>query len=90
MNQLILKGITKILAITDIGNKDTVEVSSSCLSEVRYDLSTQTLGVTFEESGADYNYYFVPESVYESLVQARSVGQQFNFIVKGSYFYRRV
>ena len=75
---------TKITGITDIGDTDIVSVSSTCLSEVRYNLLTRTLEVTFEKSGASYAYYNVPESVYEDLVNAKSVGQEYVFGVRNT------
>lgn len=81
---------TYVKSVNDIGSQDIVQVASTCLSEVTYDLATKTLGVTFKESGASYNYYGVPEKVYEDLVFAGSIGQNYNFEVKGSYFYTKV
>jgi hypothetical protein len=84
---------SKILGIQDEGQTDTVQVSSSCLSEVSYNLDTRTLTVTFLESGATYEYYGIPESVYENLVQATSVGQEYVFTIRNSgygQFYNRI
>ncbi len=80
---------TKIRSVVDIGTTDIVSVSSTCLSEVRYDLATQVLSVEFKESGATYDYLGVPEAVYQDIVNAGSVGQEYNFLVKGNYFYIR-
>lgn len=85
----LIKGLsqflnTKITSITDIGDTDIVNVSSTCLDEVRYNILTKTLEVTFVKSGASYAYYNVPESVYEDLVNAQSVGQEYVFGVRNS------
>ncbi len=44
----------------------------------------------FINTFSSYNYYNVPEVVYSDLVHAGSVGQEFNFAVKGNYFYQRI
>ena len=80
---------TRITSISDVGSRDTVQVSSTCLREVRYDLNTRTLGVTFRESGATYNYFGVAESDYEAVVDALSVGGEYNNTIKGTYPYSR-
>lgn len=82
---------TKITGITDNETKDIVDVASTCLSRVEYDLQTGTLTVTFTESGATYDYYNVPESEYENLVQTiGSIGLEYNESIKGLYHYQRV
>lgn len=95
ISERLLRGIQKFLntnidTIKDEGTKDIVSVSSTCLSEVEYDLATQILTVTFVESGATYNYYGVPESDYEGLVHALSVGEEYNDRIKYDYPYVRV
>lgn len=82
---------TKITGIAGEGDVDVVDVSSTCLSVVEYDLSTSTLTVTFAESGSTYEYYNVPEAEFESLVQTiGSIGAEYNDSIKGLYHYQRV
>jgi len=89
--QLLRRGILKLLGITETGSRDVVQVSSSCLSEVAYDLATSTLTVEFLESGARYNYFAVPESDYERLVNNfGSVGEEFNDSIKDTYLHARI
>lgn len=64
-------------------------VSSSNLKSVGYDPVTQTLEIEFQ-SGAVYEYYNVPVSVYEGLMQASSHGQYFHQNIRNRYRYRRV
>lgn len=64
-------------------------VSSSNLAEVGYDQPTQTLEVCFK-SGRTYQYFGVPERVYEGLRSAGSPGGFLNSEVKGRYRYARV
>lgn len=97
INPLLLQGIsnllnTKITSIQDIGNTDIVAVSSSAIDEVRYNILTKTMEVTFT-SGAVYSYAMVPEHVYEDLVNAGSVGQEFVFNIRNTIygaFYQRI
>jgi hypothetical protein len=93
VNPLILSGITKILAIKDIGNTDIVSVSSEAISEVRYNILTKEMEVTFARSGSTYLYRMIPEHVYEDLVNASSVGQEFVFNIRNTIygaFYERI
>lgn len=64
-------------------------VNSSNLAEVGYDQHTQTLEVCFK-SGRTYQYFDVPEQVYEGLKKAGSPGAYLNSAVKGSFRYARV
>ena len=59
-------------------------VTSTSLSEVGYDQSSQTLEITFRE-GHVYQYFNVPQPIYEGLMQAVSVGKFFNAEIRGRY-----
>ncbi len=63
-------------------------VSSSNLESVGYEASSQTLKVAFL-SGAVYEYYNVPETVYVGLLNAGSKGTYLDtFVKKAGYTYR--
>ena len=64
-------------------------VSSSNLAEVGYDQPTQTLEVCFK-NGRTYQYFDVPEHIYENLKRAGSPGGYLNSEVKGRFRYARV
>ena len=64
-------------------------VSSSNLAEIGYDPPTQTLEVYFK-SGRIYQYFDVPERIYDDLRTAGSPGGYLNRAVKGQYRYARV
>jgi hypothetical protein len=64
-------------------------VSSSNLSSVGYDAESQTLEIEFH-SGAVYQYYGVPKSVYIGLMQAASQGSYFHRHIRSQYEYRQV
>jgi hypothetical protein len=40
--------------------------------------------------GGIYEYYNVPEDVYETLVQAKSLGNAFDTLVKGKFAYSKI
>lgn len=64
-------------------------VNSSNLRSVGYDRSTQTLEIEFN-SGSVYQYYNVPESVYNGLMNASSHGQYFAQNIRDAYSYGQV
>lgn len=53
-----------------------------------YDTETQILTVEFTR-GATYNYYDVPEAIYEGMRAADSKGGYLARMVKGTYRYAR-
>lgn len=59
-------------------------VSSSNLASVGYDADTLTLEVEFL-NGTVYQYYDVPEGVFEELLNAGSVGSYFSHNVRSNY-----
>lgn len=65
------------------------QVNSSNLAEVGYHSPTHTLEVHFK-SGRIYQYFDVPERVYDGLRAAASPGGYLNREVKGQYRYARV
>jgi len=63
---------------------DRISVSSTNLSSVGYDPSTETLEIRFK-TGGTYQYYNVPESKYKALMSASSKGSYFASQIKNSY-----
>jgi len=61
-------------------------VASSNVASVGYDASTLTLEVEFH-SGSVYQYFDVPEAVFQELVSSESVGTYLNQHIKNSYRY---
>lgn len=57
-------------------------VNSSAMSRIKWD--SGTLSIWFTGSGK-YDYYNVPEALYESLLEARSKGTFFNDHVRDQY-----
>ena len=64
-------------------------VSSSNIAAVGYDLGTQTLTIEFR-SGGTYEFYDVPEEVFQGLMAASSHGPYFQSEIRGRYRYVRV
>ncbi|WGR93654.1 KTSC domain-containing protein [Bradyrhizobium sp. ISRA443] len=64
-------------------------VSSSTVAEVGYDPIGRILEVLFK-SGAVYQYFDVPQQIYEELMRASSAGGFLNSNVKGQFRYARV
>ena len=68
-------------------NREPVE--SSDLSSVGYDLSTKTLEIEFN-SGGVYQYFDVPEDIYEDLMKAPSHGKFLARRVKNRFIPQRI
>lgn len=65
-------------------------MTSSNIASIGYDSISQTLEVEFL-NGLIYQYYDVPEALYEGLMAADSHGKYLNeYIKKGGYSYARV
>lgn len=68
---------------------DRTYVQSSNVAAIGYDEQSQTLEVEFN-SGSIYQYYNVPQHLYESLMQAPSKGQFINAYIKNAHAFSRV
>ena len=64
-------------------------VDSTNLAGVGYDAETETLEVEFHHGGV-YEYFGVPPSIHQGLLEAPSLGSYFNKHVRHSYEQRRV
>lgn len=60
-------------------------VSSSSLASVGYDANSETLQVEFTATGKVYEYYNVPQFMYDRLLEAASIGQFFNAEIRNAY-----
>ena len=65
-----------------------VRVSSSNLVAAGYDQASMTLRIQFN-SGL-YDYYNVPENIYNGLLNASSKGEYHHAFIKNSYRYNKV
>lgn len=66
-----------------------ISVSSSSISTIGYDSSTQTLEIEFQ-NGNVYQYFDVPPTVHTELIGAASIGQYFSHAIRDSYRYARL
>ena len=64
-------------------------VASSNIASIGYDANTETLEVEFL-NGSVYQYYNVPQNMYDQLIAEGSKGRFLNFYIKNSYPYSRV
>ena len=68
---------------------ERIQVSSSNIISIGYDLQTNTLEVEFSSSEI-YQYFNVPEHLYQNLINASSKGQFLNDYIKYNYRYQKV
>lgn len=64
-------------------------VASSNIRSVGYDPQTQTLEVEFM-NGTIYQYYGVPEQIYDQMMGEQSKGRFLNTYIRNQYPYSRV
>ena len=62
---------------------------SSQIKQIGYDKQIKKLRVWFN-SGSCYDYYEVPERIWDSLKNAKSKGTFFSENIKGLYTYKKV
>ena len=66
-----------------------IPVSSSNIRSIGYDAQSATLEVEFD-SAEVYQYFNVPEHLYQSLINASSKGKFLNDYIGYSYRYQKV
>lgn len=64
-------------------------VTSSNIASIGYDADSQTLEIEFLNGGV-YQYFDVPQHVYEEIMSANSHGQYLAQNIKGIYRYSKV
>jgi uncharacterized protein len=64
-------------------------VESSNIESIGYDSRSQTLEIEFL-NGSVYQYFDVPEHVFNELMSADSYGKYLNANIKGTYRYSKV
>ncbi|MGK0272940.1 MAG: hypothetical protein ACI88H_003616 [Cocleimonas sp.] len=68
---------------------DMIQVNSSNVTAVGYDVDSSTLQVEFH-NGSAYQYFDVPEHLFEGLCNSDSVGSFLHVNIKGIYRYSKV
>ncbi|MDP8239133.1 MAG: KTSC domain-containing protein [Candidatus Hatepunaea meridiana] len=66
-----------------------IYVDSSNLEAIGYNEEEQILRIRFL-SGGEYEYYEVPQSIFEELLDSPSKGSYFNRKIKPIYQYNRI
>lgn len=64
-------------------------VTSSNIASIGYDADSQTLEVEFLNGGV-YQYFDVPQHIYDGIMNADSHGQYLAQNIKGAYRYSKV
>lgn len=64
-------------------------VSSSNIHSIGYDSKSRTLEIEFH-SGDIYQYFNVPESIYNALMSASSQGSYFSRHIKDQYQWTKI
>ena len=64
-------------------------VASSNIASIGYDAAAETLEIEFL-SGSIYQYYNLPENMYDQLMKEPSKGKFLNVYIKNAYPYSRV
>lgn len=68
---------------------ERVPVSSSSIAEIGYDSNTATLEIMFSD-GRVYQYFEVPQAIYEDLMNAPSIGRYFHVHIRGNFRFARI
>ena len=68
---------------------DRISVSSSNIRSIGYDEQAATLEVEFK-TGDVYQYFNVPEHLYQQFLHASSHGQFLNDNIRYSYRYQKI
>ena len=68
---------------------DRTQVASSNIASIGYDPDTNTLEIEFL-NGSVYQYYDVPEHIYDEIMSASSHGSYLATNIKGVYSYSKV
>lgn len=66
-----------------------MSVTSSNIEAIGYDENSQTLQIEFK-NGSIYQYFDVPENIFNELRDAGSIGGYLAANIKGTYRYSRV
>jgi len=65
-------------------------VSSSNLASIGYDANNEILEVEFLKSGDVYQYFDVPQNVYNELINAPSHGVYFSANIRNDYKFEKL
>ncbi|RTZ01967.1 KTSC domain-containing protein [Flavobacterium sp. GSP6] len=83
------KKLLAIIAIDSNSGIKRIPVASSNIASVGYDVENKILEIEFHH-GAVYQYFDVPEKVYEELINSSSYGAYFTHEIKEKYSYNKI
>lgn len=63
---------------------ERVPVSSSQVTSIGYDAASSTLEVEFA-NGSIYQYFDVPQSIYDEVMSSPSIGKALNAFIRQNY-----
>ncbi len=66
-----------------------IPITSSTIASIGFDEDSSTLEIEFL-SGSVYQYFDVPFSIYNGLLEADSKGQYMNQFIKGQYRFVKI
>ena len=61
-----------------------IEVHSTSIAAIGYDQSLMVLRISFHNNGT-YDYYGVPQQLFEQLIAAGSKGRFYAYFIKGRF-----
>lgn len=80
---------SRLKNVYDTRSFEVAEVDSTAISEISYNRASSIMMITFQ-SGASYDYFGIPESQFEDLVGASSIGATFVREVRNDYIYFKI
>jgi hypothetical protein len=73
----------------EVAEMERDQVSSSTIVSIGYDSSSETLEIEFQNGGI-YQYYNLPETIYQQLMESTSKGQFHHAYIRNAFPYSRV
>ncbi|HHP7232407.1 MAG TPA: KTSC domain-containing protein [Xenococcaceae cyanobacterium] len=80
----VAPAVTQIAQHLDL-SPSWIEVDSSCLEAIQYDVLHSILQVRFRSTGQVYQYFDVPSATFNQLLDASSLGRFFTRYIKDIY-----
>ncbi|WP_393992745.1 KTSC domain-containing protein [Xanthobacter oligotrophicus] len=62
--------------------------TSTAIRQAEYNPGTQVLSIWFTQSGGPYEYFGVPQHIFDGLCNASSQGTYFNLYIRDQYSVR--
>lgn len=69
---------------------DNINLQSSNVMSVRYDMENQVMEVTFRRKGNIYHFFGVPPEVFNDFLNAPSKGRFLKDHIQDKYLYKKI